>query len=138
MRRNWTHKNLSDLAKRGMKISVQPISNNRVIIPRQDSKEVQWMHWNLMYFCNEHALQLEKEYRFDEKRFWRFDFAIPALKIAIEFEGIFKGTSRHTTVTGFLGDVEKYNQAARLGWNLQRYTADTYRNVLQDLRKIIN
>lgn len=121
-----------------MTVNIDPIPANRVTISRQDAKQVIWMHWNLMHFCNENALQLEKEFRFNDKRFWRFDFAITSLKIGIEYEGIFNGVSRHTTVGGFTGDTEKYNSAAALGWKVMRYTASNYKSVLQDLKKIIN
>lgn len=63
------------------------------------------------------------EYRFDPDRKWRFDFAIPALKIGIECEGgIWLRRGRHTTPVGFTGDLEKYNAAALAGWTVLRFT----------------
>ena len=67
------------------------------------------------------------EYAFDANRRWRFDFAVPAIKIAIEYEGIMVdatgGKSRHTTADGYTADCEKYNAAAIAGWIVLRYTA---------------
>jgi len=62
-----------------------------------------------------------REYKFHRWRKWRFDFALLDLKIAIEIEGLNpKGKSRHTTVTGFRNDCEKYNHAAIDGWTVIR------------------
>ena len=63
-----------------------------------------------------------REYRFHPTRRWRFDYAIPEHRIAVEVEGgVFIG-GRHTRPTGFLGDVEKYNTATLYGWRLFRVT----------------
>jgi len=66
----------------------------------------------------------EREYRFHNERKWRFDFAYPSLKTAIEIEGGTRGKSRHTQHSGFEKDAEKYNEAVILGWRLLRFTTD--------------
>ena len=48
------------------------------------SKEKEWLSWNLPYWCNEHTASMEIEYAFHPARKWRFDFAIPSLKIAAD------------------------------------------------------
>lgn len=68
------------------------------------------------------GLDMEKEYRFHPSRKWRFDYAIPSLRMAIEVEGGVWTGGRHTSSKGFLGDMEKYNEAALLGWCLVRTT----------------
>lgn len=70
----------------------------------------------------EHGLtDPEVEYRFHPTRRWRFDFAWPELRLAVEVEGgVFSG-GRHVRAVGFIGDCEKYNQAALLGWTVLRY-----------------
>lgn len=72
-------------------------------------------------------LQVEciKELKFHSQRRWRFDYAIPEYKIAIEVEGGVWTQGRHTRPQGFLGDVEKYNTATAMGWRLLRCTPDT-------------
>lgn len=96
------------------------------------------MQWNLLYWCNEKALQLEEEHRFHSERLFRFDFAIVSLKIAIEYEGgIFMEKSGHNTAKHYTKDANKYNLAVEGGWKLLRYTAINYKNVIQDLKKII-
>ncbi|MGN1386432.1 MAG: hypothetical protein ACI4XS_07510 [Bacillus sp. (in: firmicutes)] len=63
-----------------------------------------------------------KEYYFHPKRRWRFDYAIPEYRIAIEVEGGVWTQGRHTRAKGFLGDIDKYNTAAVMGWMLVRTT----------------
>lgn len=63
-----------------------------------------------------------KEYAFHQKRRWRFDYAIPEYRIAIEVEGGVWTKGRHTRAKGFLGDMDKYNTAAVMGWTLVRTT----------------
>lgn len=101
------------------------------------SKEKQWIHDNLVYWCNQQAVTLETEYKFHPDRKWRFDWAIPSLKIAIEYEGLFSAKSRHTTISGFNNDTEKYNACQAAGWRLLRYTAKNHKNLVQDLQKMV-
>lgn len=55
-------------------------------------------------------------------RKWRFDFAWPALRLAVEIEGgIWQTLSRHTHAATFVKDAEKYNAAAMMGWRVLRY-----------------
>jgi hypothetical protein len=77
------------------------------------------------------------EHRFHETRQWRFDISIPSLKIAIEYEGIMSRKSRHTTVTGYTKDCEKYNAATIAGWRVLRYNVFNYRSAGADVESII-
>lgn len=65
---------------------------------------------------------LEREYRFHEKRRWRFDFCWPAHKLAVEAEGGVFSNGRHTRGAGYTADLEKYNEAVMLGWRVLRFT----------------
>jgi hypothetical protein len=96
----------------------------------------------------------ETEWRFCD-RMWRFDYAWPVFKIAVEIEGgahgrlividrgherrngadvaIRAGTrirvgGRHQTGPGFEADIEKYNAAAILGWMVLRATTTQVRD----------
>lgn len=80
----------------------------------------------------------EKEVIFHPERKWRFDFSIPSLMVAIEYEGIFSDKSRHTTNTGFMQDCLKYREAAKLGWLVLRYTNKDYKQMSSDLHQILN
>ena len=80
----------------------------------------------------------ESEYRFHPTRRWRFDYACKALRLAIEVEGGVWTKGRHTRGCGFVGDMEKYNTAAVLGWRILRYTPDQFNAMvwISDVRKI--
>lgn len=65
-----------------------------------------------------------KEFKFHPKRRWRFDYAIPEHRIALEVEGGVWTGGRHTRPQGFLGDIEKYNTATLMGWRVFRTTPD--------------
>ena len=77
------------------------------------------------------------EFKFHETRQWRFDISIPSLKIAIEYEGIMSRKSRHTTVTGYTKDCEKYNAATIAGWRILRYNAINYKSLGDDLMMLL-
>jgi very-short-patch-repair endonuclease len=69
------------------------------------------------------------QHQFHETRKWQFDFAWPAVKLAVEVEGGTRsGRSRHSKGQGFEDDTEKYNMAARMGWTLFRFTAQAVNN----------
>lgn len=65
-----------------------------------------------------------KEHKFHPTRKWRFDYAIPEHKIAIEVEGGVWTGGRHTSPKGFLNDMEKYNTATVMGWRVLRTIPD--------------
>lgn len=81
----------------------------------------------------------EREYRFDEERRWRFDFAYPEHKVAIEVEGGVFQQGRHTRGKGFTADCEKYNRATELGWAVFRYPTAQVKNgeAIKQLRRIL-
>jgi hypothetical protein len=63
------------------------------------------------------------EYQFHPKRRWRFDWAFPDKKVAIECEGITSFKSGHLTLGGYTYNCEKYNWGAIMGWKVIRVTA---------------
>ena len=65
-----------------------------------------------------------REFVFAPPRKWRFDFAYPEKKIAIEIEGGIWSAGRHTRGKGFESDCEKYNTATLLGWRVYRFTGE--------------
>ena len=64
----------------------------------------------------------DREFRFAPPRKWRFDFAWPTYKLAVEVEGGVGNGGRHTRLAGFEDDCEKYNAAALDGWAVLRFT----------------
>lgn len=65
-----------------------------------------------------------REYRFHDKRRWRFDFAWPEAQVAVEIEGGVYVRGRHTRGQGFTKDCEKYSIAASEGWLVIRATPE--------------
>ena len=80
-----------------------------------------------------------KEHKFHPTRKWRFDYAIPEHKIAIEVEGGVWTGGRHISPKGFLNDMEKYNTATIMGWRVLRTIPDELCNnaTLQMVRDIV-
>lgn len=70
------------------------------------------------------------EHRFHPTRLWRFDYAWPAEKIALEVEGGIWTGGRHINPAGFIADLEKYNAAAVLGWRIIRLTPNSIETLI--------
>jgi hypothetical protein len=64
----------------------------------------------------------EPEFRFHPVRKWRFDYAWPMFKVAVEIEGGIWVRGAHVRGGHFLSDAEKYNNAGLLGWRVFRFT----------------
>lgn len=58
------------------------------------------------------------EHRFHPVRKWRFDFAWPEQKLALEIQGGLFVKGRHSRGASMLKDYEKFNAAAAMGWRL--------------------
>jgi hypothetical protein len=148
----WTEKELKDKVSAGTlkSYSIQqpevkhdePKGKKVVKHFSKRSKEKDWIGWNLVIWSQENGFDLYEEYRFDEVRRFRYDYALlsearPALKIAVEYEGLFSEKSGHTTVKGYTKDTEKYNLGTSQGWTILRYTALNYQTLIEDLNKLI-
>jgi very-short-patch-repair endonuclease len=80
----------------------------------------------------EFALQLRahgvtgwtREFRFHPTRKWRFDFAFPEQKVAIELHGATYSNGRHNRGTGMRNDADKTNAAQLMGWLTLTFTSD--------------
>jgi len=59
---------------------------------------------------------------YQHDRDWRFDFAWPADRLAVEVDGGTFSSGRHTRGTGYEGDCEKLNEAVLRGWRVLRVT----------------
>lgn len=69
---------------------------------------------------------------FHPDRNWRFDFAWPAFKVAIEIDG----RGRHQTVDGVRRDHEKQRAAVLRGWRLLRFPATDKGDALAWAREV--
>jgi len=134
--KKWT---LKDLESKGIKHNLDASAYKQKLkvkpIPKQskEKNEINLLLWAL-HRDGTIPSYLE-EHTFSNKRKFRFDWAIPELKIAIEYEGVFSGKSRHTTISGYTNDCEKYNLAQIEGWKVLRYTAKNYKKLALDIEK---
>lgn len=67
-------------------------------------------------------IAFSQEYRFHPTRKWRADFHLTDTKVLIEVEGGIWSNGRHTRGSGYLGDMEKYNEATALGYQILRFS----------------
>lgn len=102
---------------------------------RKGDKAKDWIGWALWEWCQDRSLVHEEEYRFHPVRKWRFDWAVPSKKLAIEYNGIFSEKSRHTTPTGYTGDLNKMNAAQALGWRVIQLSPLNYKDLITELNK---
>ncbi|WP_290861894.1 hypothetical protein [Flavobacterium sp.] len=133
---SWTAKDIQNLRTKGLSIHVQQ-NTESVKIPNVDKGSV---GKNTIEALLQEMKRLGvisgyvRELKFDEVRRFRFDWAIPELKLAIEYEGLNSEKSRHTTKKGYTGDCVKYNLAILNGWKVLRYTALNYSDFPQDIK----
>ena len=80
-------------------------------------------------------ISFEQEYKFHPTRKWRADFFITGTKILVEVEGGIWSGGRHTRGKGYLGDMEKYNEAAAMGYTVLRFSTEQVKSGLA-LKKI--
>lgn len=71
---------------------------------------------------SELGVECVREYRFHPTRRWRFDYAIPSCRVAIEIDGGIWTYGRHNRASGYLKDLEKFNTAAEMGWLVLKFT----------------
>lgn len=91
----------------------------------------------LMKHFKELGFTYNREFRFHPQRKWRFDFAFETDTItvgtlagmgtykkryAVEIEGGIWTNGAHVRGKHFESDLRKYNEAAKLGWTVIRFT----------------
>jgi hypothetical protein len=75
----------------------------------------------LTLLCRAHALpEPDCEVRFHPERLWRFDYAWPLHRVALEREGGIWVQGRHSRGVGMEADMVKYAEATLLGWRVFR------------------
>lgn len=137
---NWTKKDLEKLKlknnlheneKKTNILCQKHIVNGKISVEKEAIKTVLWV------LHREGKIpDYVEELQFHETRKFRFDWAIPSLKLAIEYEGLMSKKSGHTTISGYSKDCEKYNLAVLNGWKVLRYTALNYKQLANDLENV--
>lgn len=69
-------------------------------------------------------IEFEQEFKFHPTRKWRADFHLKGRKILVEVEGGIWSNGRHTRGKGYLGDLEKYNAATMMGYQVIRFSTE--------------
>ena len=78
-----------------------------------------------LLLCQAHGLEIPVcELAFHANRKWRFDYAWPFERLALEQEGGINlaRPGRHTRPRGFADDCQKYAEAVLGGWRVLRAT----------------
>jgi very-short-patch-repair endonuclease len=75
-------------------------------------------------------ISFEQEYKFHPKRKWRADFHIVGNNILVEVEGGVWSGGRHTRGNGYIGDMEKYNAAVVMGYQVLRFSTEQVKSGL--------
>lgn len=84
-------------------------------------------------------IEFEQEFEFHPKRKWRADFHLVGKKILVEVEGAIWSGGRHTRGKGYLGDMEKYNAATMMGFQVIRFSTDQVKSghAIQQIVKMV-
>jgi len=84
-------------------------------------------------------IKFEQEFYFHPKRKWRADFHLIDKKILVEVEGGIWSGGRHTRGKGYLGDMEKYNAATMMGFQVIRFSTDQVKSghAIQQIEKMV-
>ena len=84
-------------------------------------------------------IEFEQEFEFHPKRKWRADFHLVDKKILVEVEGGIWTGGRHTRGKGYLGDLEKYNAATMMGFQVIRFSTDQVKSghAIQQIVKMV-
>ena len=160
MAKRWTDKDLKAVQERGMTVEEQirntdyvpedlqavpkkkeyPTNLKPVLIKVEKiSIEKNSIEFILKAFQQQGLIpKYVKEHQFDLQRKFRFDYAVPELKLAIEYEGLMSEKSGHTTVDGYSKNCSKYNLATAQGWKVLRYTALNYSDLAQDIELFLH
>lgn len=84
-------------------------------------------------------IEFEREFKFHHKRKWKADFHITGKKILVEIEGGIWSGGRHTRGKGYIGDMEKYNAAVMMGYQVIRFSTEQVKSGLavQQIEKMV-
>ena len=89
---------------------------------KREHLQRKFVHWWVLFGGDENIVS---EYKFHESRKWRFDFALPSIKVAIEINGgTYQERGGHNWGKHMVGDYEKWNAATMMGWRVLLFTSD--------------
>lgn len=97
-----------------------PIKTKKCRLVKQGTRQSSESETVLATHLRACKISFEQEYKFHPKRKWSADFLITNTKLLVEVEGgiWMAGSGRHTRGKGYIGDMEKYNSAAMMGFTV--------------------
>lgn len=102
------------------------------------SEPLNYIEIVLLDWCQQRGYKLYEEYVFSTVRAYRLDYALPDLKLGIEYEGsIHKTNGDHRSAKGVQRDIEKGNLAIQEGWRVLRFSAINYLTISEQLNELI-
>jgi very-short-patch-repair endonuclease len=81
----------------------------------QDKKYKSELEKRFLLYWKKTGIPIATQYPFHPTRQFRFDFAFPERKIAIEIQGYGMG---HASYVSMAKDYERHNEATQLGWSI--------------------
>lgn len=78
----------------------------------------------LRFLCPDLTEGMVEQYRIVPDRRWRWDFAWPEKKVAIELHGGLWSSGAHTRAAGVQRDMNKANAATMAGWRVLYFSTD--------------
>ncbi len=126
----WTLKHIEGLKSKGL---IRDFKTTE--LKKTKFTPLDWLDENIGMWCRLQGLTLLKEHRVVEGRRWRFDYYMPEIKTAIEYEGgIYMRRGGHNTAAGIHRDIEKYEAAQNQGIKVIRLTVSTYKSVFERIK----
>ena len=101
----------------------KPTTKRRNAPKSKKTRQRQPKHDAFCLLLRQHlGVEVVAEHRFHPTRMWRFDYAMPDHRIAIEIDGGVWQQGRHNRPKGYIADLDKFNHAAALGWRVLKFT----------------
>ena len=84
-------------------------------------------------------IEFEQEFKFHPSRKWRADFHLKDRKILVEVEGGIWSNGRHTRGKGYIADLEKYNTATMMGYQVIRFSTEQVKSgkAIEQIEKMV-
>lgn len=109
--------------------NIASITDAAPAIAQRASKAASVPLYPLVTLCRSMKIpEPRPEHRFHPGRKWRFDYAWPLYMLAMECEGGLWTNGRHSRGSGAVADLEKYSEAAILGWRILYCTPEQMHN----------
>ena len=120
------------------KLSGKPRRTKRRVVVKKE-RVVSEGEAKLAQHLKSYKIEFQTEFQFNPERKWRADFYILGSKVLIEVEGGIWSNGRHTRGKGYLGDLEKYNAATMMGYQVIRFSTEQVKSgkAIEQIEKMV-